>query len=285
MVIRDLLMEGVKALSGLEFSDSSKESRIILCHLLKKDESYLYAHGDEKISKETISDFRTIVDRRKNGEPLQYILGFQEFMGFEFIVKSGVLIPRGDTEFLVEAILDYAKNTFADNSFRMLDIGAGSGAISLSVAKLMKNSEIIAIDISSDAIKLSNENKIKLNIDNAEFLQGNLFSALGEVQENSFDIIASNPPYIPDEEIETLQAEVRLHEPKLALAGGKDGLDFYREIANKSLKYLKKGGLLIFEVGHDQGEAVADIMKNSGYDNIEIINDFENRNRVVSGRL
>jgi release factor glutamine methyltransferase len=285
VVIRDLLAEGVKALSDLEFSDSSKESRIILCHLLGKDESYLYAHGDEEISEEAISDFRTIVDRRKNGEPLQYILGFQEFMGFEFLVKPGVLIPRGDTEFLVEAILNYAKKAFADNSFRMLDIGAGSGAISLSVAKLMKNSKIIAIDISSDAIALSNENKIKLNIDNAEFLQGNLFSALGEVHENSFDIIASNPPYIPDEEIETLQAEVRLHEPKLALAGGKDGLDFYREIVNKSLKYLKKGGLLIFEVGHDQGEAVAVIMRNNGYDNIEIINDFENRNRVVSGRL
>lgn len=285
MVIQELLVEGINALEGIKYSNSQQEARLILSKLLGVDRSYIYAHGNQEVSTPIAEKFMDIIERRRDGYPLQYLLGYQEFMGLEFNVKSGVLIPRGDTELLVQKIIDFVELKLPGKHFRMLDIGIGSGAISLAVAKSLPQGEILGVDISDDALRVAEENRIKFEIENVEFLKSDLFSSLNKEIAHSFDIIASNPPYIPDEEILGLQKEVRLHEPLLALSGGEDGLDYYRIITAQAGNYLKKGGLLIYEIGADQGDSVSMIMAENGFSDVKISRDLEDRDRVVSGIL
>lgn len=285
MVIQALLMEGFKALEGIEYSNNQQESRLILSHLLGVDRSYLYAHGSDEVPESVVVGFREIIDRRKEGEPLQYILGFQDFMGLKLVVRKGVLIPRGDTELLVQRVIEHVNVELSDRPFRMLDIGIGTGAISLAVASSMSKGEIIGVDISEEALSLAEENRKRLRLENVRFLKSDLFSGLSNEWFHSFDIIASNPPYIPNDEINGLQKEVRLFEPTLALSGGSDGLDYYRRITSEAVMFLKKNGLLIYEVGAGQGDAVSEIMKENGFTNINVVLDLENRDRVVAARL
>ncbi len=284
MVIQELLKWGSEALSGIEYSNPQQETRLILSQLLGVDRSYLYAHGDKEVSEEEKDKFIRIIERRKSGEPLQYILGTQEFMGIDFNVCKGVLIPRGDTELLVERLIKFIDEEFDDKPYRMLDIGVGSGAISLSTAYHRPKGEILGVDISREALMIAEENRINLRLDNVRFIESDLFSSIGEEYCEGFDIIASNPPYIPEGDRETLQKEVRMHEPALALFGGEDGLDYYRKITSQAMKYLAEGGLLIFEIGAGQGPDVARIMKENGFKAVTVEKDLENRDRIVAGR-
>lgn len=264
--------------------DFSLDSVLILCKLLNKDKSYIYAYGDTEVSKSIEDEFINLMEKRKSGYPIQYILGEKEFMGLSFFVQEGVLIPRPDTEILVEYIIEHSKRVYRDRNINILDIGIGSGAISLSLSYYIENAFIHGIDISSTAIKVANINKERFKLSNVIFHKGDLFQGIeGLDLKGKFHIIASNPPYISRNEIEKLQIEVKDYEPRLALDGGEDGLDFYRRITKDSKSYLTSGGLLIYEIGYDQGKSVMEILEKEGYSDIEILKDLQGHNRVVLG--
>lgn len=261
-----------------------RESILILSTLLDVDKSYIFTYGDKEIDDSIGEEFLKLVEKRSKGYPIHYILGEREFMGLDFILEDGVLIPRPDTEVLVEYIIEYVEKEYKESKTNILDIGFGSGAISLSLAYYLENSFVHGVDISEDALRLGRKNKRKLNISNAEFHLGDLFKALNEDDyKEFFQIITSNPPYIERDIIETLEVGVKDFEPRVALDGGEDGLDFYREITSQSKKYLKENGLLIYEIGYGQGQAVKDIMLSHGFEKIEIIKDLQKHDRVILG--
>lgn len=261
-----------------------KESILILCKILDVDKSYIYTYGDKEITVELIEEFKVLMDKRSTGYPLQYILGSWEFMGLDFYLEEGVLVPRPDTEILVEYIIEYINKTYPQKNIRVLDLGTGSGAISLSVANYCKYVFVYGVDISDKALKIAQINKRRLDISNVEFYKGDLFQPLGNGEEN-FEVIVSNPPYIPRDEIDDLDTTVRDFEPRLALDGGKDGLVFYRRITSEGKEYLKDNGLLIYEIGYNQGEDVRDILELEGFRDVKIIKDLQGHDRVVLGFL
>ena len=260
------------------------ESILILSKLLNVDKSYIFTYGDREIEDSLGEEFLNLIDKRIKGYPIDYILGQRDFMGLDFYLEEGVLIPRSDTETLVDYIIEYVKKGYKNNKINILDLGFGSGAISLSLAYYLKDAFIYGVDISDIAFRIANKNKERLNISNVEFFQGNLFEILNEKDYGDFfTIITSNPPYIKRDIIDTLEVGVKDFEPRIALDGGEDGLDFYREITPKSKGYLKKAGLLIYEIGYDQGQAVKDILTLNGFKDIKIIKDLQGHDRVVLG--
>lgn len=281
MEIRELLEIGKKKLTGREFVDPIKESIFILSKILDVDRSYIYINLDKWVNENQGKQFLEIIDRRALGEPMSYIFNRKEFMGINFFVENGVLIPRPETEILVEYIIDYIKKNFKEEKINLLDIGVGSGAISLSIANFCKNVEVLGIDISDQAISVSNENLDRLALENISFRKSDLFENI-ETDEK-FSIIVSNPPYIKTDVIRSLQTDVKEFEPKLALDGGIDGLLFYRRITKESRAQLLDEGMLIYEIGFDQGEKVKGIMLDAGFKGIKIIKDLQGLDRIVLG--
>lgn len=284
--IEYLLNDGMNILKERDYNNPFLDLQLILMHLLNKDKIYLYTHKDEIIDEEIVKKYYEMVDTRNSGYPLQYMLHSQEFMGLDFYVEEGVLIPRPDTETLVEKIINLTKNSeYKNKQINILDIGTGSGAIALSLAYYIKNSNVTAIDISDTAIKVANINKKKFNIENAEIIKGDLFGNLN-IENKKFDIIVSNPPYIEKEEIDILQIEVAKYEPRLALDGGKSGLIYYERIANIVKDIICDNGILSVEIGHNQAEDVSNLFKNANiFDKIEVDNDLYGKTRVVSAYL
>ncbi|HAE91773.1 MAG TPA: peptide chain release factor N(5)-glutamine methyltransferase [Tissierella sp.] len=260
------------------------DSILIMCKLLDVDKSYIYTYGERQVSEEIESKFLQLVEKRTEGYPIQYILGEREFMGLDFYLEEGVLIPRPDTEILVEYIIDYINKRYKNKRIKVLDLGIGSGAISLSIANYCKDVFVYGVDISDTAIKIANINKSKFGLSNVNFYKGDLFEAIESLDlEKEFQIIVSNPPYIASEEIETLDITVKDFEPRSALDGGVDGLDFYRKITPESRKYLKDNGLLIYEIGYNQGEEVRNILIDEGFREVSILKDLQGHTRVVLG--
>lgn len=285
MVIEELLLEGLNELRLKKDINAQLEVRLILSHILKVDKSYLYGHPDLDVSEEIVERFRNMIQMRKKGKPIAYILNKKEFMGMDFYVEEGVLIPRGDTEIIVEYIIDYINNTFGLDSFNLLDIGIGSGAISLAIAKHFPNGNIYGIDTFDKPLKVAEKNRQNLELKNVQFIKSDLFSSLDKNLFHSFfDIIVSNPPYIPDRDIEELEEDIKKFEPKEALSGGEDGLNFYRDITKEAGLYLKEHGLLVYEIGYNQAKSVESILRNHGYKDIEKKNDLEDRNRLIAGK-
>lgn len=274
MEIKEALIEGRKYLNDLEYTDPIYETRRILSFLLNKDLSYLVAHDSELLDLTVEERYFEILDKRKNGMPIQYILGEEDFYGRSFKVLEGVLIPRQDTEISVETLLKIIKNNKINN---MLEIGCGTGIVSISV-DLETKIDVTAVDISKRAIENSIINKEKLG-SGIKIMKSDLFSNIKE----SFDLIYSNPPYIKSDEIEKLQVEVRKHEPRLALDGGEDGLHFYRKIIEKVPEYLNDRGYLVFEIGHDEAKDICALMEDK-FD-VEVIKDLSKLDRVVVGQL
>lgn len=284
MVIDELITLGLNILKKEEFNNPPLEVRLILSKLLCVDKSYIYSHGERKVSKDIENQFVKIIKKRSEGYPIQYILGEKEFMGLDFYIEEGVLIPRADTEILVEHIINFINRYYNGEKTNVLDIGIGSGAISLSIAKYCPGTYVYGVDIDEIAIKIANINKNRLDIKNVEFLKGDLFEPIESLNMgNKFQIIVSNPPYIPKGEIEQLQREVKLYEPRLALDGGIDGLNFYRKITKNAKKFLTEKGILIYEIGYNQGEMVSNILDNEGYKDINILKDLQGMDRVVLG--
>lgn len=282
--VRNLLEKGFKSLSKTERKSPRLESELIVMHLLDVDKAYLYTHPNRIVSIEIVDKFKELIEKRKEGYPIQYILKNQEFMGLDFHVTEGVLVPRPDTEILIEYIIKFARKSDKEK-FNILDIGTGSGAISLSLAYYIENSYIYSVDISEKAIKIARKNKKKMKLeDKVKLITKDVLQGFPEIDEK-MDIVVSNPPYIPSRDIDSLQIEVSKYEPRLALDGGDDGLIFYRYITEKAKEKLIDNGLLCYEIGYDQGESVKNIMKDNGYKEILILKDLQGRDRAVIGRM
>ena len=266
MVILDVLKNAGKKIG-------QREASLVLRTILNKNALELVICKNNEINEKDREAIEKAVERIYSGEPLQYVLGSTEFMSLPFMVNPCVLIPRSDTESLVEYII---ANTSGGET--VLDIGTGSGCIAVSIAHYVKNSRVTAMDISDGALRTASENA-KLNNVDISFVKHDIMKDF----EGKFDIIVSNPPYIEKDIIPTLDKNVKDFEPITALDGGIDGLDFYRRITSIAPKMLNKNGLLCFEVGHTQAETVKKLMETKF--NIEIIKDLCGINRVVAGRL
>lgn len=281
MEIEKLLKLGVDRIKDRQYGNPVLEACLIIEKLLKVDRAYIYSHKDREVPDYIVDEYLKMVDKRKEGYPIQYLIKEKEFMGLSFYVEEGVLIPRSDTEILVEYVLKYIDKNYGNKEIDILDLGIGSGAIGLSIAYYKKNTTVYGVDISSKALNVSEINRRRFHLDNVVLIKSNLFENVNK--SNRFHIIASNPPYIPERNISTLQKEVKDYEPKIALLGGEDGLDYYRKIIPESKYYLHDNGLLILEIGYDQSAAVSNIMKNEGFREVEIYKDLQGLDRVVLG--
>lgn len=257
-------------------NDADADLSLILMDVLKINKTQLVM-GERKITDAEMEEIFLKTDRLIDGEPVRYITGKTEFMSLEFSVKSGVLIPRADTETLVESVI---KRLDKDKKISVADFCCGSGCIGISLAYYMKNADVTAIDISEIAISVTKENAEKNGV--TDRVEVKRLDIMNEMPEKVFDCIMSNPPYIESETIDTLDASVREREPRLALDGGVDGLDFYKRIASDAR--LKEGGLLALEIGYNQGESVREILAQNGYRDIELVCDIEGRDRVLLAR-
>ncbi len=287
--IRTIYKEGQDKLAAGGVHDAAFDARALLSFVLEIPFREMPLHYMDEAADEQRALFDELIGRRLEGEPLQYITGDQEFMGLTFHVDSRVLIPRLDTEILADKALEYV-NSRSDGSetFRVLDLCCGSGAIGLSIAALADTGkdaarvEVVLSDISADALEVARQNAEQLCIsDRVTFVQSDLFNELGQ---EGFDLIVSNPPYIRTDVIDTLDAEVKDHEPVLALDGGTDGLDIYRRIAEEAPGYLKEGGCLMMEIGFDQAEEVAELLHKNLQD-VRIVKDLAGLDRVVFARM
>lgn len=269
--------------AGIEASQL--EAGMLMAHLLDCERTHLYLDRDRVLSPQETEDYFNMVDKRIQGRPIHYIIGYREFMGLKFYVNENVLIPRPDTEVLVEHVINYCKNS-GIHFLKILDIGTGSGAIAVSIAKYVENCQITAVDIDDKALLVAKKNGIVHGVnDRIEFIQGDLFSPLMD-RKDRFHIMVSNPPYIPTADIGKLEAQVKDYEPIKALDGGGEGLDFYRRLAQDAPSFLYDGGLWAVEVGYNQAQQVENILREQGcYHDIEFIKDLSGYNRVVSARM
>ncbi|RCX12351.1 release factor glutamine methyltransferase [Anaerobacterium chartisolvens] len=284
MNVQDALTKGIQILKAAHIEAPAVEAGVILCDVIGCDKSFLYVHGDAIVAREDAERYFDKIELRAKGMPVQYITGRQEFMSLGFTVGPKVLIPRQDTEILVEEVTRYSKGLKA--GVRILDIGTGSGCIAVSLAYYIRDAFVVAVDISCEALEIAAHNARLSGVDSSiSFIHSDLFGSLCAPagDKELFDIIVSNPPYISLHEMKGLQAEVRDYEPASALYGGADGLDFYRKIITEACGFLKADGLLAFEVGYGQAEEVEKMMKNNYYD-ICIIKDLSGINRVVTGK-
>lgn len=271
MVIRELVSEISKRLN----ENAVFEAQQIVMSAAGINNTEFVLNQGAVLTGKTVKAAREMTQRRINGEPLQYIVGTAEFMGLEFKVNKNVLIPRADTETLVEEVLNLMGGKNAD----VLDIGTGSGCIGISIAHFNRNAEVTFLDVSDGALKTAKENAV-LNGVKGEFT---CMDILTEYPAKKFDLIVSNPPYIRPEVIASLQTEVKDYEPYSALCGGSDGLDFYRRITSVAPKILKQNGILAFEIGYDQGAEVLNMM--TDFKDVRLIKDLCGNDRVVTGTL
>ena len=274
---RELIGEALDVLGA----DKRLEAELLLASVLSLGRANLLAHDQEGVSDEKAQVFRNLVRRRAADEPLQYLLGHTSFMGLEFKVAPGVLIPRFDTEILVEEAIKCLSG--AEVPRRILDVCTGSGAIAVSLAKYVRESEVWASDLSPQALALAQENSQRLAAE-VRFRQGNLLEPFKEAAfVHYFQLIASNPPYITTEEMAKLPGDVR-KEPVMALWGGEDGLMFYRRLARESGALLADEGWLVMEIGFAQGAAVAALLEEAGFHAVRVVKDWQGHDRVALGR-
>ena len=274
MCIRDLLILGMEKLIEYNIDEYTLKAKMLLCDILKVKKEYLIINDLEEVDSFREQEFFRKIDLLCVEEPIQYIIGKQEFMGLEFNVNKSVLIPQPDTEILVEKVIEIIKRE--NKEISVLDLCTGSGAIGISIKKLTDNTTVTASDISLRALRVARENAEKLEVD-VKFIESDLFENIN----SKFDIIVSNPPYIKSEIIEKLPEEVK-KEPIIALDGGVDGLEFYKNIINNCENYLNEKGFLCLEIGYDQKEDLEKLIEATGkFENIEILRDFGGNYRVI----
>ena len=266
---------GCNRLKKADIDDGELDAKLLLEYVCGTDINHLYAHGDTIVDDDELQKYDSLLSKRAEHIPLQYLTGTQDFMGLDFGVSGNVLIPRQDTEILVEEAMKELHD-----GMRILDMCTGSGCILLSLLHYSNECSGVGADISDEAVRLAEENADKLGISGAKFIKSDLFS---ECPDEKYDMIISNPPYIKTDVIKTLMPEVREHEPLGALDGSSDGLLFYRKIISGAGRYLCGGGLLYFEIGYDQAADVSDMMKDAGYIDVTVVKDYAGMDRVVYG--
>ncbi len=277
MTVRALLAWGEERLQLSSRAPSpAKDAEWMLRHVLGRDKAWLLTHGDEGVEDGPAQEYAALIKRRATGEPMQYIVGECEFFGMPFRVTPDVLIPRPETEHLVEKVVELAAGF---SELRIIDVGTGSGAIAIAIAKQLPQAQVTATDLSEGAIAVARENAAR-NGATVRFLSGNL---LAPVQQEKFEIIASNPPYVPSEEKALLAVEVRDHEPELALYGGADGLGIYRRLIPAAFAQLTDGGWLLLEMGFGQAERISSMMSEAGFKEVDAIKDLQGIERILCG--
>lgn len=278
--IGELINIGSSMLKEKDIETYRLDTQLILAHVLKRDKLYIMTNRDVNVSIKNEEKFLEFIEKRANKMPLKYILGETEFMGLDFIIKEGVLIPRNDTEILVEEVLKLIKD---EEELEVCDLCSGSGAIGISLAHYRKNIKVDEIDFYPIPEEITKKNIAKHKLDDrVKFIKSDLLKEV--IKENKkYHILVSNPPYIKEEEINTLMKDVKDYEPHTALDGGEDGLVFYRRIIEESKKVLKENALIAFEIGYDQGEAVSKLLEDNGFNNIKVLKDLAGLDRVVLG--
>lgn len=278
MTYRECYEQGCRTLQAAGIEEAALDARLLLEAVCGMDRNDLLVHGEQPVSPEAEEKYLNWIRQRAEHIPLQQLTGEQDFMGLTFSVNEHVLIPRQDTEILVEEVLKELHD-----GMRVLDMCTGSGCILLSLLHYSNDCEGLGVDLSAEALEVAGRNVLKVltpeKAEHAHFLQSNLF----EKVEGKFEIIVSNPPYIASAEVEKLMPEVRDHEPRMALDGTEDGLYFYRRIIEEAGKHLVSSGMLFFEIGYDQGQAVSELMRTEGYCDVQVVQDYAGLDRVVFG--
>ena len=272
---KQLYEYGKAELTQAGIAEAHLDARLLLEYVCGTDHNALLVHGEREVEEQKTAAYCDLIMQRKSRIPLAYITGIQEFMGLEFAVNEQVLIPNQDTETLVEEAM-----RLMHDGMRVLDLCTGSGCIALSLLHYTNDTRAVATDISEAALKVAGQNAERQDLmERISFIETDLFPE----QKEKFDLIVSNPPYIPTGVIETLAPEVRDHEPRLALDGTEDGLSFYRRIIGTAPAWLYESGWLVMEIGYDQGEAVSALMREKGFRDIEVVRDLDGKDRVVTG--
>ena len=271
MIYTEAFLMGVRELEKAGIVDAKLDARFLLEEICQTGPNTLFCHGDRKVLKEEEKRYREVLALRAKHVPLQHILGYQDFMGLRFEVNEHTLIPRPDTEILVEEVM-----RDLHDGMRILDLCTGSGCILLSLLHYSNDCEGVGTDISGEALTVAKRNAKALK-EKAQFLQGDLYEGVT----GKFDLLVSNPPYIERAVIPTLMEEVRDHDPYIALDGGEDGLDFYRRIIADAPEYLCRGGQIFLEIGSEQAEAVSELLSEAGFKDIDVHMDYSGLDRVV----
>jgi release factor glutamine methyltransferase len=266
------------AAGALDDSDSSRDAEMLLTHVLGHNRAWLYAHADDPLAAVDAIAFHSLLVRRAAGEPIAYLVGHREFWSLDFAITADVLIPRAETELLVELALQRIPQS---SKVEIADLGTGSGAIALAIASERHNAKVLATDASAAALQVARSNAERLDIRNVEFAQGDWCAAFGA---RKFDLIVSNPPYIAEGDTHLIAGDLRF-EPRAALASGGDGLDAIRAIATDAPGHLKQEGWLLFEHGFDQGAAVRGVLAKNGFVKVFTARDLEERERVSGGQM
>lgn len=274
---KDALEYGKQRLLECEIEDANLDAWLLLEYVSGISRSWYFVHEDEEISENDIEEYQILIEQRGKHIPLQQLTKEAYFYGMKFFVNENVLIPRQDTEVLVEQVLSLSKGK---ENLKLLDMCTGSGCILLALLANLKQASGTGVDLSEKALEVAQRNGKELGIE-VSWVQSDLFDKVS----GSYDIIVSNPPYIETSVIEGLMDEVKLHEPRMALDGTEDGLFFYREITMQAGKYLKNNGILAFEIGYNQGKAVSEFMKENGYKEVQVLQDLAGLDRVVTGRI
>ena len=279
--LKSLIDKSIVYLEKNNISEAKLITEIIFSHVLNVDRMLLFTLYKTEVEKDKLDKIRNYIQKiGKEKFPLQYLLNEQEFYGRKFYVNKGVLIPRQDTEVLVEEAIRILKKDKIQNP-KILDIGTGSGVIGLTMALEIPESKVMGTDISDKALEISEKNKELLNVGNVKFFKSDLFE---NIEYRKFDMIISNPPYISDNEIGVMSEDTLLYEPDEALFAENNGLFFYCEICRNGMDYLQDNGYLLFEIGYRQGETVKEIVKKAGFKNVNIIKDMQNNDRVIVGQ-
>lgn len=274
---KDALEYGKRRLLECEIEDANLDAWLLLEYVSGISRSWYFIHENEEISEDDIEEYQILIEQRGKHIPLQQLTKEAYFYGMKFFVNENVLIPRQDTEVLVEQVLSLSKGK---ENLKLLDMCTGSGCILLALLANLKQASGTGVDLSEKALEVAQRNGEELGIE-VSWVQSDLFDKVS----GSYDIIVSNPPYIETSVIEGLMDEVKLYEPRMALDGTEDGLFFYREITMQAGKYLKNNGILAFEIGYNQGKAVSEFMKENGYKEVQVLQDLAGLDRVVTGRI
>ena len=271
----ELKNTGFSILDKAQIADAAVDSGLLLEFAAGMDRNGLLLHGRDEVPSDKAGEYLKLIDLRASHVPLQHITGHQEFMGLDFLVNGNVLVPRQDTECLVEEAM-----LFVEDGMKVLDVCTGSGCIIISLARYKNGLEAAGCDISPEALQVAKENAAGNRVD-VELILSDLYEEIND----KYDVIVSNPPYIRSDMIDDLMEEVRDHDPRIALDGGGDGLDFYRRLLDGVNDHLIPGGMILFEIGYDQGEAVSILMKEHGLKDVTVVKDLGGNDRVVRGRL